>query len=52
MANSEGEPSRGGRPDGSDACLPLGGVGTRFVDPFNQVGQESDDCEIVPKMSN
>lgn len=43
---------RGGRPDGSDARLPLGGVGTRIVDPFTQVGQESDDCEIAPNLSN
>lgn len=41
---------RGGRPGRSDARVPLGGVGKRFVDPFSQVGQESDDCEIVPKM--
>lgn len=40
----------GGRPDGSDAGLPLAGVGTRFVDLFIQVGQESDDWEAVPKM--
>lgn len=41
---------RGGRPGRSDAWVPLGGVGKRFVDPFSQVGQESDDCEIVLKM--
>lgn len=48
----EGNHQRGGRPEGSDARLPLGGVGTRFVDPFTQVGQESDDCESVPNISN
>lgn len=41
---------RGGRPGRSDAWVPLGGVGKRFVDPFSQVGQESDDCEIIPKV--
>lgn len=41
---------RGGRPGISDAWVPLGSVGKRLVDLFIQIGQESDDCKIVPKM--
>lgn len=41
----------GGRPDGSDVRLPLGGLGTRFVVPFIRVGQESDDPKMLRQIA-